>query len=152
MDDFQFDATSLEELTADLYASVARFPIETDETLVEVGEIIEESAKKVAEEEGSSSIGPTIKSHPGPGLVVVAAGSKDVPLAALWELGNTGRGGRTRSKFWHPVYGHRVPGALQERHPILKRARSRSRHAINELMSETYDRVLEPLRRRGRSE
>jgi hypothetical protein len=152
MDDFQFDATSLEELTADLYESVARFEVETTKTLVEVGEVVKEAAKKIAEEDGSSSIPPTVKSRAAPGLVAVSVGSKEVPLGALWDLGNTGRGGRKKDDFWHPVWGHRVPGALQKRHPILKRARTLSRKAINGLMNETYDRVLEPLGHRGGKE
>ena len=158
MGDFEFDATSLEELTADLFESVARFTVETDRTLVEVGGIVKEAAKKVAEAEGSSSIPPTIKSHPAPGMVVVTAGTKDVQLAALWELGNQGKS-RKLSTFDHPVFptGPRetwtwtsqAKGDSQKKHPFLKRARTLSRRAINGLMNETYERVLEPLGRRG---
>lgn len=145
MPEFSFDASSMDALQRDLREAADRFSVETDKTLVEVGELIKLTAKMVAEEAGSSSIPPTIKSIPGPDVVVVTAGSKDVPLAALWDLGNKGKS--KRDEFWAPVYGHRKPGALHKRHPILKRARSLARPMINDLMKATYDRVLEPLRR-----
>jgi hypothetical protein len=143
--EFSFDASSLEALQRDLREAADRFTVETDKTLVEVGGLVSATAKMVAKEEGSSSIPPTIRSIPGPDVVVVTAGSKEVPLAALWDLGNKGKS--KRDEFWHPVFGNRKPGALQKRHPILKRARSLARPMINDLMKATYDRVLEPLRR-----
>lgn len=147
MDEFSFDASSMDALVRDLDDCAARFQVETDRTLIDVGELVKETAKQLASKEGSSSIPPTIRAIPGPDTIVVSAGSSEVPLAALWDLGNRGKGGRKKNSFWHPVYGHRSPGAYQKRHPILKPARTLCRPAINKLMSVTWDRVLEPLRR-----
>lgn len=152
MGDFSFDASSMDALTRDLKMSADRFKAETDRTLIEVGEIVKTAAKKIAQEEGSSSIPGTIKAIPGPDMVVVTAGDSSVPLAALWDLGNRGKGGRKSRTFGHPVFAQgsrdQWTWVEQERHPILKRARLVSRRAINDLMNGAYDRVLEPLRRR----
>ena len=148
-DEFSFDADSMETFTADLDACADTLRIETDKTLVKVGEIIATMGKAVAREAGSTSIPPTIKTKPGEGFVEVTAGSKDVPLAALWDEGNRGRGKGKLKTFWHPVYGNRTPGATQPRHKVLKRARTLARPTINALMTGAWTLGLAPLYRGG---
>jgi hypothetical protein len=151
MDEFTFDASSMDALTRDLQESSRRFRGEADKALVEVGALISATAKKVAEGEGSSSIPPTIKVKPLPGMVAVTAGDTKVPLAALWDLGNRGKGKRKQKTFAHPVFatGPRDTWTWtdQPRHPILTRARTICRPAINELMNRAWDRALAPLKR-----
>lgn len=149
MDEFEFDPVSLDDLTRDLEASIARFGPEVDATLVKVGGLVAGTAKKVAEQAGSESIPPTVRVVPGHEMVAVRAGGQQAPVGALWELGNRGRGGRKKDTFSHPVYGNRKVWVQQPRHPFLKKARSLCRRQISDLMNGAYDRVLEPIRRGG---
>lgn len=151
MPEFEFDGSSMDDLSRDLREAAALMRTETDKTLFAVGEIVAVAAKKVASDAGSSSIPPTIKAHHDvPHIARVTAGSADVPLAALWDLGNK-KGGRRSKTFNHPVYAHgprnKWTWVPQPRHPILSRARTLTRKSVTDLMSGAWDKALKPYTR-----
>ena len=147
--EFSFDASSMDALVGDLRSAASRCDREMAITLGEVGDTVAEAARHVVE---SEKIRPTIKAHPPmKGYVSVTAGDENVPLAALWDKGNRGRGNSRKKTFSHPVFaqGDRSTWTWvqQVRKPFLAKARALSRPAINELMDATWARILEPLRR-----
>lgn len=82
------------------------------------GTIVEKRAKTIAARH-SKKIPPTIKAGTYGATVFVKAG-KDVPLAALYELGNKGKNADA-STFRHPTYGHE-PWVEEARYPFLRPA------------------------------
>lgn len=65
---------------------------------------------------------PTVKLRTGiqsrQAEIRIDAGSADVPIAGLLELGNK-RGGSKARRFRHPVHGHRDRWVNQDMHPYL---------------------------------
>jgi hypothetical protein len=84
------------------------------------GEMIASDARQRADAV-SKTAGKTIKVRTGITSrqveVKVLAGSPDVPIAGLLELGN--KGGRSKGKFRHPVFGDRGNWQDQPMHPYV---------------------------------
>lgn len=76
------------------------------------GAIVATEAKAIASQH-SDSIPPTIHTTVYGASVAVRAG-KGVALAAIYELGNKGSGGRDDGSFRHPVFEQGDDGLLQE--------------------------------------
>lgn len=146
MDNFTFEAESLQSLARDLQESAYRVRGEVDKTLIVVGEDVKQAAHAEASKH-SKSIPPTIHMIPGRGMVMIRAGSKDAPLASLYELGNRGRGGRGSDTFRHPVFGQDV-FVEQKRYPFLRPALTALRRQITKRMEAAWDEALKPLRLR----
>lgn len=157
MAEFSFDDSGMVDLTRDLEAVMRTFRVEVDRTMVDVGNLLSETAKMTAREAGSASIPGTVRPISAHGVAEVRAGSADVPLAALWELGNRGR--RKGKAFKHPVFarksvprkewtwtgmkaadGHVIPN--QPRHRFMSRARRLARPMVSDLMLAAVDRSL----------
>lgn len=158
MAEFVFDGTGIEEVIRGLHEAADRVEAETMRTVLEIGEELAETAKGIASEH-SSSIPGTIRVVPIPHGVAVRAGSASVPLAALYDLGNQGRGKRKIPTFNHPVYARgprkqwtwasRKYGNAQKRYPFLAPARKLMRKQITARMDQTWERALEPYTRGG---
>lgn len=146
--EISFEAEGLEELTRDLKIAAREFQHAVDGTLLEIGEELKETAKGIAEQH-SKTVAGTIKMRPGPNMVVISAGSDEVPIAALWETGNKGSKADTAKAtgvwFRHPVWGTDV-WTMQRRFPFLRPALDTDRRAITKQMEATWDRALEPYR------
>lgn len=148
MAEFVFDGSGIEEVIRGLHEAAERVDAETMRTVLEIGGELAAAAKSVASEH-SSSIPGTIRVVPIPHGVAVRAGSASVPLAALYDLGNQGRGGRKSKTFKHPVYGNRSVWVKQDRYPFLAPARKAMRRQITARMDQTWERALEPYTRGG---
>lgn len=146
MAEFSFDDSGMVDLTRDLEAVMRTFRVEVDRTMVDVGNLLSETAKMTAREAGSASIPGTVRPISAHGVAEVRAGSADVPLAALWELGNRGR--RKGTTFKHPVFARKsVPRkewtwVSQPRHRFMSRARRLARPMVSDLMLAAVDRSL----------
>lgn len=86
------------------------------------GQLIADDARVLLEGK-SKSIPPTLKVRVSKTRVSVVAGSEEVPLAGLLELGNKG-GGKSqaasrRGTFRHPVFGDRSTWVNQPMSPYL---------------------------------
>lgn len=147
MDEFRFEGEGLEELARDLKLAADAVRVEVDRTLVRIGEELKEAAKKIAERH-SQNVADSIRMRALPGMVVISAGSDQVPIAALWETGNKGThdGGRAQGVYFrHPVFGQDV-WVSQRRYPFLRPALDADRLRITRLMEQAWDRALEPYR------
>lgn len=108
------------------------------------GLLVAAKAKTIADEH-STTISKTIKVRTSGATVVVTAGGADAPVAAPFELGNTGgrksasagRGGT----FRHPVYGNRDVWVTQEMHPFLAPAALSEAPKVDAQIGRTLDRV-----------
>lgn len=151
-DEFRFEGSDLESLARDLKESALRVRVEVDKTVGEVGELIRDEAKELVSKH-SKSIPGTIKVTMIPGAAVVSAGANDVPLAALYELGN--KGSKTDSArasgawFRHPVFGNTNVWVQQRRYPFLRPTLDVNRRTITKLMDRAWDEALKPLRLEG---
>lgn len=146
-DNYTFEAESLQLLARDLRDSAARLRHELTPTLLQVGEDVKQAAKAEAERH-SSKIPPTVKVRAVPGAVEVHAGGQDVALAALYELGNRGRGGRRKDTFSHPVFGNSAVWVTQPRYPFLRPALTLLRRQVTKRMEQAWEKALEPMRLR----
>lgn len=145
---FHFDGNSLDDLAHDLRRAASAFRRETDEALLRIGAELMESAKQIAEQH-SKRVAETIRMRAIPGMVIVTVGEEDMPIAALWELGNVGQHDTAKVQgvtFRHPVFGNRDVWVTQRRFPMLRPAQQALRKEITRQMNEAYDRVLEPHR------
>ena len=110
-----------------------------------VGEVVAVEARSRAAQY-SSTIPPTIKVRVAGTTVSVQAGSADVPIAALFELGNTGgrksAAASVRGSFRHPVFGHDV-WVEQPMHPFLRPAELATMPEIRRTMTRTLTEALE---------
>lgn len=145
MPDFEFSGDSLESLSRDLEESAVRFGAEVDKTLVVIGGELKEAAKAEASKH-SKSIPPTVRMDASPGFVEIKAGNANTPLAALYELGNKGKGGNKKDTFRHPVFGQDV-FVEQKRYPFLRPALRLDRRNITKRMNAAQDQALRPLLR-----
>lgn len=149
MDEFIFEGAGLEDLTRDLRAAAKSVQREVDRTLLEIGEELKEAAKEIAGRH-SETVAGSIRMRALPGMVVITAGSDDVPIAALWESGNKGgkRDNAHAAGVWfrHPVFGNSNVWVQQRRYPFLRPALEADRRRITKLMEQTWDRALEPHR------
>ena len=155
--EFYFSGESLEALSRDLNAAARALAREAAPLLMEIGEEVETRAKKIAADNGSTSIPPTIHGRlTNPYEYRIQAGGPESAIAGLWELGNrrntgTGKGGRIpvyetgKDVFWHPVFG-REPSVPQKRHPFLRPALAADRANITKRMHSMWDRALGPYR------
>lgn len=142
-DGLEFDAHSMEELGVKLREAAVKVQAEMEKTLLEVGELIKDEAKRVVEEAGSKSIAPTIRMVPGPGVAIVRAGSQDVPIASLWQLGNKG-GKALAETFRHPVFGNKNAWVEQGKYPYLSVANLHTRPLRTKMMKKAWDNALAP--------
>lgn len=109
------------------------------------GEVVAEEARHIASQH-SASIPPTIKARTYLATVSVSAG-KDVPLAALYELGNRG-GNQDSPTFRHPVYGNRNVFVEQQRYPFLRPAAQAKEAELQEAVMKVADAVADVLTNR----
>lgn len=142
----EFDSTSMDGLIQSLRDAADRVDTEATETVLKVGELVKDAAKSIAAQH-STSIPPTIRAEAIPHGVRVRAGSAAAPLAALYDLGNQGKGGRRAKTFRHPVYGNRENWVPQPRYPFFAPARKLVRKQVKEMMGDTWARALEPYTR-----
>lgn len=142
---FEFDGTDFEAACTHLREAAEMIDAEVTKAVVEIGEEFKETAKIVAGQH-STSIPPTIRSVAIPHAVSVRAGNAEVPLAALYDLGNKGKGGRKRGEFYHPTFGHK-PSVAQVRHPFFKPTRKLMRKQIKARMEATWEEALRPFER-----
>lgn len=145
-DEFIFDGTGLDDLARDLRHGAQRVRREIDVTLVEIGAELTAKAKLIASRH-SKTVAGTIRMRAVPGAVIIAAGSDQVAIAALWETGNKGSKA-TDETFRHPVFGNRSVFVDQQRYPFLRPALTEDRRSITRRMEVTWDRALEPYRLR----
>jgi hypothetical protein len=147
----KIDDSDLRKVIRDLKTVKPLIVKEVRRRAKEAGERIKVAAEKEVSPH-SKSIPPTIKVRATitkrGASVTVRAGSKEVPLAALYEYGNKGER-KDDGDFRHPVFGNRNAWVKQERHPFLKRA------ALAEMteVGTEIGKALEPVRKRleGRS-
>lgn len=144
--DFAIDGDSFDEAVRALFSAADRVDFEVTAAMAEIGETFAKAAKAEAGKH-SKSIPPTIRSVPAGHAVAVRAGSQDVPLAALYDLGNAGKGGRKKDTFRHPVFGNRNVWADQKRYPFFAPTRKLLRKWINQRMDRIWDEALSPFHR-----
>lgn len=147
MADYYFDGANFEEACRNLEESALLIDEVVTKVTLEIGEEFKETARQIAGQY-SSKIPPTIRAVPVPHGVAVRAGSADVPLAALYDLGNKGKGNRRSPTFRHKVFGHDV-WVEQDRHPIFAPTRKLMRKHINERMTASWEEALRPFERGG---
>lgn len=155
MDEIVFDGHGLKELARDCERAARAVRREVDKTLLEIGAELMQAAKDLAAKH-SATVAGTIKMKALPGMVVVSAGSDQVPIAALWEMGNKGSKRDTARVagvwFRHPVFADPAKGrgewtwVKQRRFPFLRPAYDLERTWIKKQMDATYDRALGPYR------
>lgn len=124
MADFSADMTEYDLWVDDLKLSATEGRLEANKTLAELGAEFEILAKRSARKHGSVSIPPSIKFRMIPDTAEIHAGGRGVPIAALWQLGNRGRGDRTRKTFRHPVFGNKNVWVDQPRYRFFTEARN----------------------------
>lgn len=151
MPEFVIDGESFDEAVRGLFEAADRVDVEVTRTVLEIAASVSTTAKKIAGEH-SAKVAATVSAPiPIRHGAAVRAGSADVPLAALWELGNKGKGNRRKPTFRHPVYGHwnvQDPTRLdQVRHPFLAPARKLLRPVITERMGAAWEHALAPFER-----
>jgi len=107
------------------------------------GELIAVEARARASEH-STTIPATIKTRVAGATVSVQAGSNTVPIAALFEEGNTGgKSGKKSGTFRHPVFGRNDdPWVSQPMHPYLVEAGAAKNREALELLGLTIDEAL----------
>jgi hypothetical protein len=147
MDEFRFEGTDLKELARDLRLASHSVRREVDRTLLEIGEELKEAAKELAGRH-SEKVAGTIKLRTLPGMVIISAGTDQVPIAALWETGNKGTHDSGRAQgvvFRHPVFGQDV-WVQQRRYPFMRPALEADRRMITKRMEQAWTNALEPYR------
>jgi len=109
------------------------------------GVLIAEEAKTIAGQH-SNSIPPTIRVRTAGATVAILAGTADVPLAVLYEIGNTGKGRvqapSHKSTFRHPVFGNREVWVEQDRHPFLEPAAVLHAAEAERMVVKALDRAM----------
>jgi hypothetical protein len=113
--------------------------------LREAGLVVAEEAKKIASEH-SKTIAGTVKVRVASTTVAVVAGGK-TPLAALYELGNTGNHARSATAggggtFRHPVFGNMDNWVSQKSYPFLAPAAVKSGPVVERLVLRELDEVI----------
>jgi hypothetical protein len=76
--------------------------------------------------------------------VEIRAGSPDVPIAGLFELGNK-RGGKSATKFRHPVFGDREKWVDQDMHPFVAPVVKLREAAVTQRVSAAVDKANETI-------
>jgi hypothetical protein len=106
-------------------------------TMREAGKLVAEDAKVLASEH-SKSIPPTIKVRLSKTRINIVAGSEEVRLAGLYELGNKGRSksqaANRRGQFRHPVFGNRQVWVNQKRYAFLLPAAEKQRRKVQAMV------------------
>lgn len=131
------DTSEVKQLIRDLKRAAPAARSGIRRAVKESAAIVAEEARHIAGEH-SRSIPPTIKASAylsgSRGALATVTAGKGVPLAALYELGNRGRGRNPDSPtFRHPVFERSAEGKLQPtdqwvdqaRYPFLKPAADR---------------------------
>lgn len=113
------------------------------EVLDGAGILVANRAKEISGKH-SASIPPTIRVHRTGATVKVRAGAPDVPLAALYELGNK-RSNPLSPTFRHPVFGNRNEWVTQKRYPFLHRAAEDEVPKIEEALLQELDKAVDML-------
>ena len=152
MDEIVFDASDFDSLARDMRRAASKFRDEVDVTLLEIGTELTAEAKALASVH-SKTIAGTIKMVPSPGMITIKAGSEQVAIAALYELGNKGSK-ITDTTFRHPIFGrwdvqsstNGNDPRVQKRYPFLRPALAADRRGVTKRMEATWDRALEPYR------
>lgn len=120
---YTIDTSAFTKLAKQLAEVDRRASAELDAGLAEAAEIVATGARAIAGQH-SKTIPKTIKVRPPLRTKVeIRAGGKNVPIASLFELGNTGQRhtasvSRT-GRFRHPVFGNRDVWVNQPMHPYL---------------------------------
>ena len=115
--------------------------------MLSVGEVIATEARARASE-FSTSIPPTIKVRVSRATVEVRAGTKEKPLARLFELGNTGHHQASieqpnrSGSFKHPVFGDESVWVSQAMHPFLYQAWLEKEQEARDDLAEVIARSL----------
>jgi hypothetical protein len=148
VDEFHIDGESFDAAVRNLFEAAERVDGEVTAAMLEIGETFKATAKQFAGEH-SQSIPPTIRVEPAKHAVVVKAGNSNVALAALYDLGNEGKGGRKKDTFRHPVFGNRDVWVEQKRYPFFAPTRKVLRQWINERIDKIWDEALRPFMRSG---
>lgn len=165
MDEFTFDASSMDGLHRDLLESSVRVRTEIDKTVGVIAEEVKEVAKAMVSKH-SKSIPPTMRVEMIPGAAKISAGGVS-PLAVLYESGNK-KGGKSRAfnskrtmdtytarglvkhlSFAHPVFGNKEVWVDEKRFPFLRPALAADRKGITKRMEAAWDEALKPLLRGG---
>lgn len=128
------DTRQLRELTKSLRGF--KPDKELHKALRVAGQLIAEDAKAIIGEH-SKTVPATIRVRVSGTKISVVAGSEDVPLAGLLELGNKGKGksqvAAEGGKFRHPVFGDRTSWVEQDMHPYLLAAAEKNARNIEHL-------------------
>jgi len=164
-DYFRINTDGFNKLARDLKKAADRSGPEVLKGLVAIGEAHAELAKEIVKPH-SSSIPPTIKAHPlTTRSVAVEAGDESVPLAVLYEKGNskgknkngslkfdsrrkaskyTSRGLQSVLVFRHPVFGRDdVAWQDERRYPFITVAHRRLAKQTVETLRKAWVRGLE---------
>ncbi len=146
--DFEINTSDLEDLSYGLEEASQLVKIELDTEVARIGvRIFAESKAEAAKH--SKSIPPTMKLVMVPGTWMITAGSKEVQLAALYELGNRFRGGFQSPTFIHPVFGEWEPGTPpQRRHPFIAPVMAANAKSIMNKIYGAWDKATRSLKLR----
>jgi len=117
------DATDFKDVAKVLRLASKETTTDMRKQLRAAGEIVAQEARVIASG-FSTTIPPTVKVRVAGGTVAVVAGNKDVPIAALEEVGNSQGHGKSQAAsrkgfFRHPVFGDRDVWVNQKMHRFL---------------------------------
>lgn len=142
------DTHQLKEFVRDLRRTYPVAAKGLRENLRAAGEIVAVEARKKAGEH-SKSIPPTIRTSVYGSSVSVKAGNKSNALAALYEVGNKGDGGKSDT-FRHPLFGNWTYPQDQLRYPFLAPAVDAAGPAMEVELEKVADEIVDILTLRGR--
>ena len=147
---FGVDSSGLRRFLADLRKASKVAAVGYRVQLIAAGEIVATEARAIASEH-SEKIPPSIKTQVRGATIAVVAG-QGVPLAALYEVGNAGRGSRSvwqasTTTFKHPVHGHRDRWVTQTGYPALKPAADKMMPEVMAAVGKVADDVQAVLTR-----
>ena len=108
--------------------------------LRKAGEVVAEAARRIIEPT-SKRVADSIRTRTVGSVVYVEAGGNDLPIALLFEVGNSDQ--RSGNTFRHPVFGNRDVWVHQAMHPYLDRAAVATHTETVELLGEAIDKALE---------
>lgn len=166
MDEFSFDASSMEALNRVLRDAALKTHTETSKALPEIGAMLAVAASEIVKPHSKSI---KVSDDSVPGLAVVRGKAPNSPLARLYEKG--GSRGRTKSgrqvfnskrtkqkytshglrkvaSFAHPVFGNKNVWVDEERYPYLRPAASKLQKVIGARMVKAMEDGVGPIFRR----
>ncbi len=145
MTTISYDGEQLGALALDFYAAAEALATEAPAVLTEIGEAIKDDAKRIAAQNGSTSIPDTIRGDMhGWHEYRIRAGGENVAIAGLWELGAKGSRPVSDTTWSHPVWGHRDRWVEQTKYPFLRPALAINRVTMTAKLSTLWDRALIP--------